>query len=557
MVVPIQPATIGATGAGGVEPMRSTNSSRVGLARILAALFLAAGCTKTDIVYRDREPFNPAPDAASGMLGYYTVASKQTTCGNCHTGQQTKWADTRHADAYQTLKALPAATAQAFCFTCHTVSTNGNGLPTPKRGWDVVQDSAYHDVQCESCHGPGTTHVTSPSRSNIPLARVGMAGTGIPASAAASSNATCAACHSGAHAPFAEEWGKSGHSKVITSSGAPVANSASCAPCHDGKKTLAAWGVNTNYIEKDSAAVFPVTCTVCHDPHAKNNPKQLRFSIEAAEPSANLCMKCHDRRATLSIGTTRLTPHAPQGDVLLGTAGYRPAGVDIEVIAVATTHASNANSKLCAGCHIQRYTFNDPATGNFTFQATGHRFLALPCVNASGPTDAQDCAYNAVARSFKGCATSGCHGNSEAIAAAAFASRRANIAVLADLIWTDLDHDETLDPAPIDGGYLAIVKRDRPLEFPATAALATKITPAMGAFFNMTTFAERYANGDGSKGVHNPFLGTALLAGNINELRAAYALPAPPAAVQAAVDNSLAEARLRQPNLFRKKSGMK
>jgi hypothetical protein len=143
-------------------------------------------------------------------------------------------------------------------------------------------------------------------------------------------------------------------------------------------------------------------------------------------------------------------------------------------------------------------------------------------------------------------------------AANAFNSRRATIAVLADLIWTDLDHDEALDPAPIDGGYLAIVKRDAPLEFPATSALATRITPAMGAFFNMATFAERYANGDKSKGVHNPFLGTALLAGNINELRAAYAfLPAPPMAVQAAVDNSITELRRRQPYLVRESAGMK
>lgn len=529
--------------------MMSILSSRSGLASALTVLFLAAGCTKTDIVYRDREPFNPAPDAASGMLGYYTVSTKQTTCGNCHVGQQTKWAETAHASAYQTLASLPAGTAVAVCYNCHTVSSKGNGLTTTNRGWQAVQDSAYRDVQCESCHGPGTTHVTAPNRTNYPLARIGMAGTGVPAAATGSANATCEACHSGSQSPFAEEWKQSGHAQVVQESSGPVANvSASCAPCHDGKKTLAAWGVNTNYIEKDSAGVFPVTCTVCHDPHAKNNPKQLRFSIQATEPSANLCMKCHDRRAILVTGTTRLTPHAPQGDVLLGTAGYRSPGVVIEGIAVATTHASSANSKLCAGCHIQRYTFTDAASGNFVFQATGHRFLPIPCVNSSGPTASQDCAYTTAARSFKGCTGTGCH-NTEAVAASAFNSRRATIAALADILWTDLDHDEALDPAPIDGGYLAIIKRDIPTEFPATAAQATKITPAMGAFFNVATFAERYSNGDRSKGTHNPFLGSALLAGNIAEMKAAYpALPSPPAAIQALVEKSVSELKLRQPN---------
>ena len=529
--------------------MRETWSGTV--RAIITGLVVLSGCTTETIVFRDREPFNPPPDAAAGVLGYYTVATKQTTCGNCHSEKQTTWAQTRHAGAYKTLTDLPATVAVPTCYSCHTVSTNGNGPATPKRGWDVVKDSAYHDVQCESCHGPGNTHVKGPNRTNWPLARLGMAGKGVPAVGAAATNSTCAACHSGAHAPFADEWGKSAHSGVVTEASGPVANNASCAPCHDGKKTLVAWGIITNYIEKDSAGVYPVTCTVCHDPHAKNNPKQLRFSITEREPSANLCMKCHDRRATLSVGTTRLTPHAPQGDVLLGTAGYRPQAVQIDTIAVASTHASSANAKLCAGCHIQRFDYTDPAAGGTVFKSTGHRFLPLPCVDAAGPTDSQNCPYSTTTRSYKGCVASGCH-NSEAIAASAFSSRRATIAVLADQIWTDLDGDQALDAAPIDGGYLAIVKRDRPTEFPATAAQATKITAAMGAFFNMATFAERYGNGDRSKGVHNPFLGTALLAGNIQELKAVYTfLPAPPAEVQAVVDATLKDMRMRQPSFFK------
>jgi hypothetical protein len=60
----------------------------------------------------------------------------------------------------------------------------------------------------------------------------------------------------------------------------------------------------------------------------------------------------------------------------------------------------------------------------------------------------------------------------------------------------------------------------------------------------VATFGEVYANGDGSKGAHNPFLGTALLAGNIQELRAAYPfLPAPPAEVLRLIDKNLNELR--------------
>ena len=39
-------------------------------------------------------------------------------------------------------------------------------------GWNVVQDTAYHDVQCESCHGPGVDHVETPDANAPPLARV-------------------------------------------------------------------------------------------------------------------------------------------------------------------------------------------------------------------------------------------------------------------------------------------------------------------------------------------------------------------------------------------------
>jgi hypothetical protein len=51
------------------------------------AFLAVAGCTDTETVYQDRPPFNPPPDKP-GYLGYYTAAEQQTTCGNCHVGEQ-------------------------------------------------------------------------------------------------------------------------------------------------------------------------------------------------------------------------------------------------------------------------------------------------------------------------------------------------------------------------------------------------------------------------------------------------------------------------------------
>src|SRR4026208_2574043 len=116
-------------------------------------------CTDEKIVSQTLPPFNPPPDSVSGFLGYFTVADKQTTCGNCHVGVQAEWAATNHASAWANLQA--SGHASSSCSNCHTVSQLGNSVGHPA-GYATVPDSAYHDVQCESCHGPGFTHVQNP-----------------------------------------------------------------------------------------------------------------------------------------------------------------------------------------------------------------------------------------------------------------------------------------------------------------------------------------------------------------------------------------------------------
>src|SRR6476620_2550 len=123
--------------------------------RLLALLgllaFVSSACTDEKIVYR--EPFNPPPDSANGFVGYFTASDKSTTCGNCHVDHETKWVSTKHSDAYATL------------------GNSGNQITGPA-GWNVVKDTAYQDVQCESCHGPGVDHVEVPDANKPPLARV-------------------------------------------------------------------------------------------------------------------------------------------------------------------------------------------------------------------------------------------------------------------------------------------------------------------------------------------------------------------------------------------------
>lgn len=498
--------------------MSSSTRTRWLYLLVAVAMGTLAGCGD-DIVYRDRPPYNPPPDAASGFVGYYTVGTKQTTCGNCHAGHQARWKETAHAGAFATLDANP--NKQDACYACHTVSSKGNSVAGPA-GYEVVKDTAYRDVQCESCHGSGLEHIQGVGQGRVvrPLAKISATGGG-----------NCTDCHSGSHHPFAEQWAASGHANVSASR----ASNPSCQSCHDGRGALKAWGVEANYIERDSATAYQATtCAVCHNPHGSSNSKQLRFPINSPDPDQNLCIKCHLRRG--DPGGTSTSPHAPQGAMLLGTAGYRPAGFTYAEGRIFGSHATDANPRLCAGCHVTKLTVTDAST-NTTFNSTGHLFRPVPCLDANGlPTGNKNCDYTTTARSWKSCTGSGCHAT-EAVAVNAFNTVRARMKLLTEQLWKDTNGNGSLQAAPTDAGMLPTVRQTRPAEWSSTD---NRYTPAEGGEFNARLCGEYgQSTADNSKGVHNPFLCEALLIATINELRAAYGLPAPPAHIQAILDGPL------------------
>ena len=501
--------------------MSRASSSVRGSSLFTAAAFAAislAGCTGDKIVYRDREPFNTPPPAAAGFLGYYDAATKQTTCGNCHADYQGSWKETRHASAYSTLN---ASTAKAeTCFGCHTVTGKGNAAVGSPAGHDAVKEAVYYDVQCESCHGAGLQHVEGVGQGSLvrPLAPISMTGTG-----------NCGDCHSGAHQPFVEEWKASAHAEVPTGS---HATSATCSACHEGRKALERFGVKSNYKEKAGATEYQaVTCAVCHDPHGSPNSRQLRLSISSPDPEQNLCMQCHMRRNVPEVN--QASPHAPQGAVLLGFAGYRPPGFSYDTARIFGSHATDKNPRLCAGCHVTRFTVTDKLTGAFSFQATGHLMRPVPCLDAAGkPTADKTCAYTTTARSWQSCTASGCHANAAA-ASNAFNTVRARMKFLSDQLWLNSNNDGTLQGSPTDGGLLATVKATMPGEW----TNAQVLSPAEGAEFNARLCGEyNQANADNSKGIHNPFLCEALLIATINYVRSYYNLPAASVGVQARID---------------------
>jgi len=364
----------------------------VGVLAMATALVLGTGCEKETEVIREVlvevPQWEDPPDAAQGFLGYDDRESSLTICGNCHAGQQTGWRNTDHADAWAGLQA--SGHAAEYCESCHTVSESGNPA-SGDVGWTATADERYVDVQCESCHGAGSGHLSDPSGLK-PLASIA-----VDPDSLSDNVANCASCHSGAHHPFAEEWSQSAHGhitgRVLDHLGdEDPGHFISCTACHSGQGALEAWGITANYLEKDVdlADHEAITCAVCHDPHAKNNPGQLRYPIDA-DPENNLCMKCHNRRGLVDPTSSR-GPHSPQGPLLLGNAGWFPPNFPYKP-GTLQSHGTSASTRLCASCHVATFEVTDDETGAFVQTVTGHLFLATPCLDENGiPYDDPDCA---------------------------------------------------------------------------------------------------------------------------------------------------------------------
>jgi hypothetical protein len=472
---------------------------------ILATVGGAVSCADR-VVYRDRLDFAAPPANAAGFLGYQNEAAKATVCGNCHVGHAQTWKRTAHAGAWKTLQ--ESGHAQTVCEACHTVNENGNATVDQGGGWVDTKDPRYHDVQCENCHGAGLTHVENPDATQ-PLA---------PISVGTNLTIGCGECHSGVHHPFVEEWESSKHATPephVLESATPSA----CIGCHTAQGALAAWGVQADYLEKGApvAQHNGIVCAVCHDPHsnaasrdstyAANNPGpismpnsggQLRYPADVPDQERNLCIRCHHKRSQPDIDPATQSsrgPHSPEGPLLLGEdVGWWFGGTPYDNQRIVGTHGTERNPRLCATCHMVRYDVTDP-NGVFITSVVGHRFAATPCVDANGaPTGGDDCAKTVNARSYKGCATSGCH-------------TEASAASLDTVVFTRIMN--------LAANLKALVDQVRATEVKANDGVWTT---AEGADFNYQLAIKKGSH------VHNPFLVEALLTSSIQHMRDEYGL---------------------------------
>lgn len=102
---------------------------------------------------KDKFKDKKAPPPAKGDA-YYVG---QENCSPCHTAALEVWKKVGHSHAYKTL----ADSAKEFNLDCVGCHVTGYDKPGGSTVTDLVSPD-LKNVQCESCHGPGSKHVNDP-----------------------------------------------------------------------------------------------------------------------------------------------------------------------------------------------------------------------------------------------------------------------------------------------------------------------------------------------------------------------------------------------------------
>jgi hypothetical protein len=332
---------------------------------------------------------------AAEYVGVGTIAGASPAypqCALCHgefaaLNQVAAWEASTHADALVDKidnVGQPGDHFAEYCLSCHTVGYNTDPLAVnggfddvaEAVGWTFPTEAGNHwddmpnalkqkaNVQCESCHGPGSQH-GGPVDSN----RI----------SASLSAGDCAQCHdSEPYHNLVGEWNLSRHA-VATRYPTGSESRQSCVRCHSGIGFIDfADGLEQSEFRFNYEAI---TCQVCHDPHGEDqNPRMIRKATvilaNGEEVTAGglgkLCINCHQSRQNAETYTqqysSRFGPHlGPQGDMLAGKNAVEYGKQ------IASSGHISAIENSCVGCHMHQLESGDPAAnlaGGHTFKMT-------------------------------------------------------------------------------------------------------------------------------------------------------------------------------------------
>ena len=302
---------------------------------------------------------------------YFGVDGGVVSCRICHNGlvdkndsTVTRWESTKHSTTLKrSLDGMLSSFFNNSCVRCHSTGYDTNAL---NDGFDdfpfvfpsVLQAGMYDslktvypqamalaNVQCESCHGPGSSHYSTITDSKIEKTL---------------SPDLCSYCHdSGTHHFYGEQYDNSVHANPTT---LERGTSTTCAPCHSGSGFVSWIKGGKNPLTK-APALQKIACAVCHDPHNATIEHQLRTNtvtfMNGFTPtnagSGGLCINCHrSRRDAVSYTDDYLKnlslnygPHFnTQGDMFYGTNAVT-FGLDLP----SSAH-KGATVESCIDCHM-------------------------------------------------------------------------------------------------------------------------------------------------------------------------------------------------------------
>ena len=117
-------------------------------------------------------------DALSGYVG-------SQACATCHQKEFDQWSHTSHATAFNTLLTV-GKQFYSECVSCHVTGFRY------ETGYQIGNQERDHlaEVGCETCHGPGKQHITTPLTANI---------------RGEVENQVCLECHTPTHSPGFDE----------------------------------------------------------------------------------------------------------------------------------------------------------------------------------------------------------------------------------------------------------------------------------------------------------------------------------------------------------------
>ena len=432
---------------------------------------------------------------------YLGVTNGTPNCKDCHNTAEwdfkyDEWMGTGHSSMLERgLNGTLSDHYASYCISCHTVgydpNANNDGFDDfsfvfPDTLIPGMYDSmmvAYPDameranIQCESCHGPGSGHFGN--KYNI---------------AKTLSTDNCAWCHdSGTHHIFPEQWDNSVHGNPQH----PYTR-ASCAPCHNGAGFVEYVENGKVDLTEDLPENVAITCATCHDPHDATNLHQLRTlegtlgnGVELTQGGTGvLCMNCHKSRRNgieytndyLNHLSTHYGPHhGPQADMLYAT-NVPTWGENLP-----TSPHLSATEDACVTCHMSEEHLD---MGTEVPYAGGHTFsMTYP----DGTDNVEACAP--------------CHGN----IGTSFSDKKYYVNGSADLDGDGVENGLQIE---IQGLLDKLALLCPPVGNPEVAVVDSSVTLLQAQASYNYFFVEE----DRSLGIHNPAFTYALLVASIEAL---------------------------------------